>query len=179
MRRWTIAIALAVTVVGGCEGADAPDSGVLAAARPDARLRTHVVEPSTPTPAGLAYIRAVAEVHARADATGGAGPRAVVLREGLALPVPAGLGEAEVLRLELAAALCETLLETREGAPVARDVLAPMLAPDRSVPLDRATARAMVALGDAAVKTGDDALAAGSYARAIKVMSLLRQELEP
>ena len=54
-----------------------------------------------------------------------------------------------------------------------------MLAPERSLPLDRATARALVVLGDAAISTGDDALAAGSYARAIRMMSLLRQELEP
>jgi hypothetical protein len=60
-----------------------------------------------------------------------------------------------------------------------RDLLFPMLAPERSLPLDRASARALVVLGDAAAQLHDDALAAGSYARAIRVMSLLRQELEP
>ncbi len=166
--------------LGGCQ----TDDDVRGPASPDATLRTHVVEPSSPTPQGLAYIEAVADVHRRADAVEGS-RRAAVLREGLALPVPARLGEAEILRLELATRLAETLMagapgeDGRSGAGVARDLLEPMLAPERSLPLDRATARALVVLGDAAISTGDDALAAGSYARAIRMMSLLRQELEP
>jgi len=101
-----------------------------------------------------------------------------VLRDALALPVPGGLPEAEPLRLELAARLCETLAEQPGGVPVALDLLAPMLDPERSLPVDRSSARALVVLGDLAARSGDDALAAGSYARAIRVMSLLRQELE-
>jgi hypothetical protein len=145
---------------------------------PDATLRTHAVAPSTPTAEGLAYLRAVADVHGRADALRGE-PRVRVLRQGLSLPVPAGLPEAEIVRLDLAARLCEELVVTPEGAVAARELLAPMLSVERSLPLDRASARALVVLGDAAAKTGDDALAAGSYARSIELMSLLRQELEP
>ncbi len=92
--------------------------------------------------------------------------------------MPAGLAEAEILRLDLAARLGEELMSTDAGARSAPELLAPMLAVERSLPLDRAIARALVVLGDAAVKTGDDALAAGSYARSIEMMSLLRQELE-
>ncbi len=83
-----------------------------------------------------------------------------------------------MLRLELATRLAETTMERPGGEKVAVGLLQPMLAPERSLPLDRATARALVVLGDAAAKSGDDALAAGSYARAIGVMSMLRQELE-
>ncbi|MBC8073047.1 MAG: hypothetical protein IAG13_32290, partial [Deltaproteobacteria bacterium] len=104
--------------------------------------------------------------------------RAAALRRGLALPVPAGLGEAEVLRLELATRLCENLGERDDGVAVALDILVPMLDPERSLPLDRASARALVTLGDLAVDAGDDALALGSYMRAIHVMSSLRRELE-
>jgi hypothetical protein len=87
------------------------------------------------------------------------------------------LGEAEILRLELATRVAEALMETPQGSAVARDLLVPMLEPKRSLPLDRATARALIALGDLAAESGDDALAMGSYARAIRVMSLLREEL--
>jgi len=145
---------------------------------PDATLRTHAVAPGTPTAEGLAYLRAVADVHGRADALRGE-PRVRALRQGLSLPVPAGLSEAEIVRLDLAARLGEELVVTPEGALAARDLLAPMLSVERSLPLDRASARALVVLGDAAARTGDDALAAGSYARSIELMSLLRQELEP
>lgn len=142
-----------------------------------ADLVVHAVEPGEPTPEGLAYVRAVADVMAKADAAPGEDERISMLRKGLALPVPAGLGEAEILRLELAATLAETLLERPEGAQVAHDMLMPMLKTERSLPLDRASARALVALGDASVKTGRDALAAGSYARSLRMMSMLRQEL--
>jgi hypothetical protein len=160
-------------------GGDAATSGPRRG--PDATLRTHAVAPSHPTAEGLAYLRAVARAHEQADAAQGEA-RVEHLRQGLALPVPAGLGEAEILRLDLAARLGEELLAASpgsSGAVAARELLAPMLAVDRSLPLDRAAARALVVLGDAAARTGDDALAAGSYARSIEVMSLLRQELEP
>lgn len=156
----------------GCDAEPTPEGA------PDPTLRTHAVEPSTPTPGGLAYIEALAGVHARADAADPA-TRVSILREGLAVPVPADLAEAEILRLDLAAALAESLVEQPEGAKVAIDLLRPMLPVERSLPLDRSTARALVALGDAAARVGDDALAAGSYTRAIRLMSLLRQELEP
>ncbi|HET6582927.1 MAG TPA: hypothetical protein VFG69_05765 [Nannocystaceae bacterium] len=165
-----------VASVSACDGID--DADEPAERDPDARLRTHAIAPSTPTPQGLAYLEAVADAHAQADAASRADDRAAALRQALALPVPAALPESELLRLELAARLCETLAEQPGGVPVAIDLLAPMLDPERSLPVDRASARALVVLGDLAVQSGDDALAAGSYMRAIKVMSLLRQELE-
>lgn len=161
-----------------CDPGDDGEPRASARKAPDATLRTHAIAPSTPTPEGLAYLRAVADAHARADRAQGEA-RVRALREGMALPVPAGLAEAEIVRLDLAARLGEALMDAPNGARAARDLLGPMVAVDRSLPLDRATARALVVLGDAAAKTGDDALAAGSYARSIEVMSLLRQELEP
>lgn len=167
--RWLVVLGLAGA---GCEAEPAGPGA------PDPTVRTHAVEPSTPSPGGLAYIEAMADVHARAEEADTV-TRVSILREGLAVPVPSGLAEAEILRLDLAAALAESLVLQPEGAAVAIDLLRPMLPVERSLPLDRATARALVALGDAAARVGDDALAAGSYARAIRLMSLLRQELEP
>jgi hypothetical protein len=163
-------VALGMAPLAGCD-ADAPPPG-----KPDARLSVHAVESSTPTPAGLAYVEAVASVQTEAEAADGL-VRVRVLQRGLSLPVPAGLPEAEILRLDLAATLGETMLQQPEGAAAVVDLLRPMVAVDRSLPLDRASARALVTLGDAAVRLEDDALAAGSYARAIEMMSLLRQEL--
>lgn len=174
---------LGLLLVLGSLACDPSDDAATSGPRrvPDATLRTHAVAPGTPTAEGLAYLRAMAQAHEQADAAHGEA-RVDRLRQGLALPVPAGLPEAEILRLDLAARLGEELLAASPGptgAIATRDLLAPMLAVERSLPLDRATARALVVLGDAAAKTGDDALAAGSYARSIEVMSLLRQELEP
>ncbi|MEM7152907.1 MAG: hypothetical protein AAF799_08690 [Myxococcota bacterium] len=172
---WMAVTVLATVATAGCDPTgDSPKE----VGKPDATLRTHAVDPSTPTPEGLVYLRSVADVHADADARTG-DDRRRALRRGLALPVPAGLAEAEIMRLDLAARLGEELLADPHGARAARELLQPMLTVERSLPLDRATARALVVLGDAAVKTGDDALAAGSYARSIEMMSLLRQELEP
>lgn len=173
---WGLGLVLVLAPLGCDPSGDADDAALRRA--PDARLRTHVVAPSTPTAEGLAYLRAVADAHGQADAEHG-DARVRWLRQGLALPVPAGLAEAEIVRLDLAARLAEELMTRPEGAAAARDLLAPMLAVERSLPLDRATARALVVLGDAAVAVGDDALAAGSYSRSIEVMSLLRQELTP
>jgi hypothetical protein len=143
---------------------------------PDGTLKTHEIVPSTPSAEGLAYLRAVAAIQQEAD--GQQGPAAVVtLQQGLELDVPAGLPEAEILRLELASRIAGLLIES-DAAADAKDLLAPMLEPSRSVPLDRASAEALIMLGDAATRTGDDALAAGTYARSIRMMSILRQELE-
>lgn len=146
-------------------------------ASPDARLLTHAVMDSTPTAEGLEYVRSVAQAHQRADDAGDRSAKVKALEDGLAIQAPANLGEAEILRLELAARLGETLLPDR--AREARQVLAPMLSPDRSLPIDRASAQALGTLGDAALAEGDDALAAGSYARAIRMMNMLREELKP
>lgn len=170
---WVLGLGL-----GACDPSDDDAPAAEQQRAPDATLRTHLVAPSAPTSEGLVYLRAVADVHARADQLTGEA-RVQALRSGLGLPVPAGLAEAEIVRLDLAARLGEELMSTPHGAAAARELLAPMLEVKRSLPLDRATARALVVLGDAAVQTGDDALAAGSYARSIEVMSLLRQELEP
>jgi len=181
VRSSVLARGLVALVLGACASACevSPDADERAEAGAiDTRLRTHAISPSVPTPQGLAYLEAIADAHARADAAADAEDRAAALRQGLAQPLPADLPEAEPLRLELAARLCETLAEQPSGVPVALDLLAPMLDPERSLPVDRASARALVVLGDLAVEAGDDALAAGSYMRAIRVMSLLRQELE-
>ncbi|MBX7084593.1 MAG: hypothetical protein K1X88_35635 [Nannocystaceae bacterium] len=182
LRRLAAACGLAAIVglgamASGCDP-DGDDTLARQGEVPDKRLVTHRVVPGEATAAGLAYIEAIAAAHADADAYTDAEHRASALRRGLAVPVPAGMAEAEVLQLELAARLAETLATHPDGVPVAIDLLEPMLAPERSLPLDRASARALVTLGDLAVASGDDALAAGSYFRAIRVMSSLRQELE-
>lgn len=168
------AVTLAGLSVSACQDERAPTTDEAA---PDARLVTHAVIESTPTPEGLAYVRAVAEAHKRADEASDRNAEVQALKDGLAIEAPASLGEAEILRLELAARLGETLLPDR--AREAREVLAPMLSPDRSLPIDRASAQALGTLGDAALAEGDDALAAGSYARAIRMMNMLREELKP
>lgn len=167
-------------ITGGIAGCDpsGDEPGTTQRQVPDATLRVHSIEPGQPSPEGLAYLRTVADAHGQADARSGEG-RIQVLQQALSRPIPAGLPEAEILRLDLAARLGEEMMSSRHGARAARELLVPMLEVKRSLPLDRATARALVVLGDAAAKTGDDALAAGSYARSIEMMSLLRQELEP
>lgn len=165
-----------VATSGACDPGGDGDESTLST--PDARISTHRVESAAPTREGLAYIGAVARIHDDADRTPDMHTRVAALRRGLALPVPAGLAEAEVLRLELATRISETLASSPDGVSVALDLLEPMLDPELSLPLDRASARALVTLGELAVAAGDDALAAGSYARAIRVMSSLRKELE-
>ncbi len=147
--------------------------------RIDTRLRLHAVEPGSGGPEAVAYFDAVARVHAVADEASDPEQAISALREGLAIPRPHGASHAEAVRLELAARLAEHLLARPNGASLARDVLTPMLATDRSLPVDRASARALVALGDAAAALHDDALATGSYARAIRLMGHLREGLEP
>ena len=172
LRALLVTCLFAVLACVGCS-AEQPEGG-----SPDARLQTHAVIAGDATAEGLAYIESIADVHRRADAS--PDRSAEILREGLEVSLPPNDGgELEILRLELAARLCENLHEQPGGAAEAVEVLSPMLSPERSLPLHRSTARALVALGDAAVKTGDDALAAGSYMRAIRMMSMLREELEP
>ena len=164
---------IAACLLTGCDDGDVTSR----AGRPDDRLTVHAVVASSPSTEGVVYVRAVAATHDRADAAITDEERIRVLRQGLALPVPADLGEAEILRLELATALCETLVRQPEGTTAAVEALEPMLRPSKSLPLDRVTARALVTLGDTARENGDDALAVASYARGIRVMSMLRQEL--
>jgi len=184
------AIAFAAIGVAACSSSTVDDAGdprtdaveakapteSSADARPDARLVTHAFEPSTPTEAGLAYVEFVADVHERADLAEDLDVQAEILADGLDRAPPEGVAEGEVLQLELGARLCETHLE--RGSPqAARDALVDMLDPQRSLPLDRASAHALTALGDAAKASDDDALAAGSYARAVRMMSLLADDL--
>ncbi len=173
-------LAAGMLLLSACDGDDPqPDQAENATqqvAEPNGQLRTHEIVASTPTPEGLAYIEAVAKVHREADASQG-GERLAALHRGLELEVPRGLAEAEVLRLELASRIATELL-AQSKADEARALLVPMLDPAHSVPLDRASAEALVLLGDAAARTGDDALAAGTYARSIRMMSILREELE-
>ncbi|MBL4687502.1 MAG: hypothetical protein JKY37_23100, partial [Nannocystaceae bacterium] len=68
-------LVLAVTVCGlgiaACDSDQGPSSTAQGSAEPDARLRMHAVEPGTPTREGLAYVRAVADAMARAEAVEG------------------------------------------------------------------------------------------------------------
>lgn len=146
------------------------------AAVPDSRLITHAFEPSTPNPAGLAYVEFVADVHERADLAKDPETQAEILADGLERAVPEGVAEAEVLHLELAARLGEVQLDL-DAPQKAQRALVDLVAPSRSLPLDRASAHALTVLGDAAHHGGDDALAAGSYARAVRMMSMLADDL--
>jgi hypothetical protein len=174
-------VVLATVGVLGCrddEGSALERSGSARTdGRPDARLVVHAVEPSTPTEAGITYVQALAEAHARADATKDAAARREILSAALDLPAPAGLTEAEIFELELAARLAETHRELGED-DAALAVLSPRLAVDRSLPRAPETAHALVVLGDVAHALGDDALAAGSYARALRLLAQLRREVE-
>lgn len=165
-----------VFLAGGCqtrtEVADERQSS------PDARLVTHSVEASTPTPVRVEYVEAVAEAHRLADGAADAQAQRAELHKAMDLAVPEGLGEAEILRLGLAARLGRSYLD--EGSPRRTiEVVSPLVDIDRSLPIDVAAADALVVLGDAAAETGDDALAVGSYARAVRMMSLLRDEVMP
>ncbi|MGH1346834.1 MAG: hypothetical protein ACRBN8_35025 [Nannocystales bacterium] len=183
-----VAVVVGLSALTGCDesspeagagmraGSAEPVLGEAEQAAPDARLQTHEIVASTPTTAGLAYIQAVAAAHREADTQQG-DARMAALEAALDLPVPSGLPEAEILRLEVASRIASEWID-RGSADKARALLVPMLEPARSVPLDRSSAEALVLLGDAATRTGDDALAAGSYARSIRMMSILRQEIE-
>lgn len=187
-RGWVVVGAMAgLLSCGGSPSTDAEPRGVAVGGldeatqagsdeTPDARLITHAFEPSTPTPAGLAYVEFVADVHERADLADDTQTRAEILADGLERAAPEGLAEAEVLRLELAARLGELHLEL-DDADAAQRAIAPLVPTSRSLPLDRASAHALTVLGDAAHQRGEDALAAGSYARAVRMMSLLADDL--
>jgi hypothetical protein len=157
---------------GGSGCADEPPRGQV-----DARIETHAVLSGEPTPAGLAYVQAVVEAHRAADALGE--PAAQIDRLLLAVErePPAADGTAELLHYELLARTAELMLETGDAERALR-LLAPRLDPATSLPISRASARCVVALGDAAARTGDHTLAMGSYARALELLSLLLEEVE-
>jgi hypothetical protein len=141
----------------------------------DTRLATHVPLDGEPTAAGLAYVQAIANAHQQADEDP-TNARTILLTAVERTPPP-GDGQAERLHYELLARTAELLLA--EGKDIqALKLLAPRLDPGTSLPVDRATARCLVALGDAAAQGGDHALAMGSYARALEVLTLLLEEVE-
>ena len=182
MTRWLSCLLGGWCFVAGCVESDE-------AVLPDATVQVHKALPATPSAAGLAYAKTLAGVHERADEaeSRGASPSelASVLRDGveLAIPEPLRAGDNRlesdigVLRLELLARYCEHLVKVPDAAPEVQRLLEPVVASRRSLPLDRATGRALVVLGHAAYENGDDAMAVASYARAIRVMTMLQQEL--
>ncbi|NVB40039.1 hypothetical protein G6O69_19495 [Pseudenhygromyxa sp. WMMC2535] len=171
--RGLLAVALSCAVLGGC----AEEGSVSSEPELDLRLETHALLPGEPSEAGLAYVEAVAAAHGRADAIADAQARAAVLSAALELEAPAGDGTAELLEVQLAARLGETLIEAGE-AERALELLERYFAPERSLPLDRVSARGLVAMGDAAARSGDHARAMSAYARALEVLSLLLEEVE-
>ena len=129
-----------------------------------------------PTAAGLAYVEAAARTHEQADAAADGGIE--VLLAAVELERPNGDGIAEQVHYELLARSAELLVAQGEGER-ALELLTQRLAPTLSLPVDRAAARCLVSLGDAAGQTGDLSLAMGSYARALDMLTLLLEEMEP
>jgi tetratricopeptide (TPR) repeat protein len=169
--RAMLLLAAALTLgVGACTEASEPEPTSV-----DTRLVTHVPLDGEPTVTGLAYVQELANAHQRAD---DAPARALeILLAAAELTPPPGDGPAERLHYELLARTAELLLA--QGKDIqAFKLLAPRLDPEVSLPIDRATARCLVALGDAAAQGGDHALAMGSYARALEMLTLLLEEVE-
>jgi hypothetical protein len=171
-RGWHRLVFAAVLTLGAVACTDEPEP---ASASVDTRLETHVPLDGEPTAAGLAYVQAVAAAHQQADRDP-ANAVAILLAAGERTP-PANDGAAERLHYELLARTAELLLAQGDDIRALK-LLAPRLQPEVSLPVDRATARCLVALGDAAARGGDQALAMGSYARALEVLTLLLEEVE-
>lgn len=144
----------------------------------DTRLETHAVLDGKPSAAGLIYVQGVAHAHKQADDIADPGERIAVLLAALEQQPPANDGTGELLHYELLARAAELMLEVGDAEAVLA-LLEPRLETSVSLPIDRASARCLVALGDAAAQTGDHALAMGSYARALEMLSLLLEEVEP
>ncbi len=165
-----LGLSLGLTSAVGCSGEpEAPAASI------DTRLTTHVLLDGDPTEAGLAYVQEIAVAHGRADRDP-AGALEILLAAVERTP-PAGDGTAERLHYQLLARTAELMLAQGDDVR-AYELLAPRLDPERSLPVDRATARCLVALGDAAARKGDQAVAMGSYARALEVLTLLLEEVE-
>jgi hypothetical protein len=171
---FALALSLSLGGTSGCEG----DAAVELDAAPDARVQLVDVDLERATPATVEYLRRVSMAHAEADALleddrAGALDHLRIAWE--LTPSDEGIGR--VTHLELSARMAEIMLLDEGGAVDAVALLRPMLAAEIALPKDRSSARALVALGDAAAGIDDDALAAGSYARAVRVMSALRKEM--
>lgn len=164
----------ALVALPGCEGGASVDLD----ASPDARVDLVSVDLERASAASVAYLEALASAHAEADALVEEDHRAAlaILRSAWELETP-DEDVARVNHLELSARMAEIMLQDEGGAVDAVALLRPMLDPQNTLPRDRSSARALVALGDAATAIEDDALAAGSYARAVRVMSALRKEM--
>ncbi|MFO7561349.1 MAG: hypothetical protein R6X02_01795 [Enhygromyxa sp.] len=143
----------------------------------DTRLETHAVLPGTASAEGLAYVQAIVEAHRDADSLDDRQARVARLLAALEQQPPPADGTAQVLHYELLARTAELMLEAGE-AERALALLEPRLGTSVSLPLDRASARCLVDLGDAAAQTGDHALAMGSYARALELLSLMLEEVQ-
>ena len=164
-----LAMSLLAPSLGGCMQEPRDPSEL------DLRLETHALEPGTPSTEGLAYVEALASAHERADADAEGGLTALL--DALELERPVNDGVAEQMHYELLARAAEQLL-ARGDSEQALELLEPRLAPSTSLPIDRAAARGLVALGDAAAHTGDLPLAMSSYARALDMLTLLLEEAE-
>jgi hypothetical protein len=145
--------------------------------RVDTRLYAHALIDS-PTADGLAYVQAIADAHHRADQLSDPAAQIATLQTAIAKPWPTGDATAELLHYETLARIAELWL-ARGNADQVVVLLRPRLDPEISLPIDRASARCLVALGDAAAQTGDHVLAMGSYARALEMLQLLLEEVEP
>lgn len=175
MPRLAMVVLLAALTTGTTGVVACTDEPESAPTSIDTRLETHVPLDGEPTAAGLAYVQAIANAHQQAD-TAPTNALAILLAAVERTPPP-GDGSAERLHYELLARTGELMLAQGKDAQALK-LLAPRLDPGTSVPVDRATARCLVALGDAAARAGDHALAMGSYARALEMLSLLLEEVE-
>lgn len=168
---------IVLVVALGLFGSACTDAGEPAGERAlDTRLEAHAVLASKPTAEGHRYVQAVAEAHREADRL----ERSAAIERLLAAleqQPPPDDGAAELLHYDLLARTAELMLEA-SAAERALALLEPHMDPATSLPIDRAAARGLIALGDAAAQTGDHRLAMGSYARALEMLSLLLEEVE-
>lgn len=175
---WRLQVgAIGFTAIGfigsGCtEGRSPPRTQAL-----DTQLEAHAVLASKPSAEGLVYVQAVAKAHGTADLLSDRHAQISRLLTTLELEPPAADGTAELLYYELLARTAELMLTIDEPERVLA-LLEPRLDPMISLPIDRASGRSLVALGDAAAQTGDHALAMSSYSRALEMLSLLLEEAE-
>ena len=172
--RWGLGLAL---LVGATSSACTDEQDEAPTSQLDTRLETHAVLPGQPSAEGLAYVQAMADAHRQADRSSSHEAQLEILHAALELEPPARDGTAELLHYELVARTAELHL-ARDQHQQALDLLAPRLEPTRSLPIDRAAARCLVNLGDAAAALGDHGLAMSSYARALEMLTLLLEEVE-
>lgn len=182
MRSRLLGVFVAVLFIGSGVALSACDDSVQVEldAAPDARVKLVAVDLSRANAETIAYVDRVAAAHAEADALLPGRPADALerLRAVWTETAPAQ-DAARVTHLELSARMGELMMKNEGGAVDAVALLRPLLSPESELPRDRCSARALVALGDAATAIDDDALAAGSYARAVRVMSALRKEMKP